>query len=78
MGGEAIKEMFQESISWSLRKNLRMLLEPQIKQKELTLKKIKSRLFFVPDPTKKRLNKPEWMIVSILPVIPPELRPLVH
>ena len=32
---------------------------------------------FVPDPTKKRLNKPEWMIVSILPVIPPELRPLV-
>ena len=32
---------------------------------------------FVPDPTKKKLNKPEWMIVSILPVIPPELRPLV-
>ena len=31
----------------------------------------------MPDPLKKRLNKPEWMIVSILPVIPPELRPLV-
>ena len=30
----------------------------------------------MPDPTK-RLNKPEWMVVSILPVIPPELRPLV-
>ena len=23
------------------------------------------------------MNKPEWMVVSILPVIPPELRPLV-
>ena len=31
----------------------------------------------MPDPLKKRLNKPEWMIVSILPVIPPELKPLV-
>ena len=25
----------------------------------------------------KKINKPEWMVVSILPVIPPELRPLV-
>ena len=41
------------------------------------LKRLKVVQSFVPDPTKKKLNKPEWMIVSILPVIPPELRPLV-
>ena len=41
------------------------------------LNRLKVTYSFVPDPTKKRLNKPEWMIVSILPVIPPELRPLV-
>ncbi len=29
------------------------------------------------DGRKRALNKPEWMIVKIVPVIPPELRPLV-
>jgi DNA-directed RNA polymerase subunit beta' len=41
------------------------------------LKRLKVVKAFIHDPTKKRLNKPEWMIVSILPIIPPELRPLV-
>ena len=41
------------------------------------LKRLKVVQSFVTDSTKKHLNKPEWMIVSILPVIPPELRPLV-
>jgi len=32
---------------------------------------------FLQDGFKKKVNKPEWMVVSVLPVIPPELRPLV-
>tara|TARA_B100001964_G_scaffold90966_1_gene102191 strand:+ start:6 stop:3668 length:3663 start_codon:yes stop_codon:yes gene_type:complete len=39
------------------------------------LKVVKS--FLVDLSTVKKINKPEWMVVSILPVIPPELRPLV-
>ena len=35
------------------------------------------RLKVVKDFAQDRNNKPEWMIVSILPVMPPELRPLV-
>jgi len=35
------------------------------------------RLKVVKDFARDRNNKPEWMIVSILPVMPPELRPLV-
>ena len=41
------------------------------------LKRLKVVQSFVPNPVKSRINKPEWMVVSILPVIPPELRPLV-
>ena len=29
------------------------------------------------DANKNRENKPEWMIMKVIPVIPPELRPLV-
>ena len=32
---------------------------------------------FYPSKLKAKLNKPEWMVVTVLPVIPPELRPLV-
>ena len=42
-------------------------------KKEDALKRLK----VVKDFARDRNNKPEWMIVSILPVMPPELRPLV-
>ena len=41
------------------------------------LKRMKVVKAFYPSPLKVRLNKPEWMVVTVLPVIPPELRPLV-
>ena len=42
------------------------------------LKRLKVvKTFLVDLSSIKKMNKPEWMVVSILPVIPPELRPLV-
>tara|TARA_B100001245_G_scaffold124395_1_gene91785 strand:+ start:3806 stop:8041 length:4236 start_codon:yes stop_codon:yes gene_type:complete len=79
MGGEAIKEMLSRINIMDLKKELEDIVKTsKSKQKRAdALKRLKVTYSFVPDPTKKRLNKPEWMIVSILPVIPPELRPLV-
>lgn len=79
MGGEAMKEMLSRMSIPDLKKELVDIVKTsKSKQKRAdALKRMKVVQSFVPDPTKKRLNKPEWMIVSILPVIPPELRPLV-
>ena len=79
MGGEAMKEMLSRLSIIELKKELIDIIKTsKSKQKRAdALKRMKVVQSFVPDPTKKRLNKPEWMIVSILPVIPPELRPLV-
>ena len=79
MGGEAMKEMLSRLNIVELKKELVDIVKnSKSKQKRAdALKRLKVVQSFVPDPTKKRLNKPEWMVVSILPVIPPELRPLV-
>ena len=79
MGGEAMKEMLSRINIMGLKSELIDIVKTsKSKQKRGdALKRLKVVQSFVPDPTKKRLNKPEWMIVSILPVIPPELRPLV-
>ena len=79
MGGEAMKEMLQRINIIELKRELEdVLTTSKSKQKRAdALKRLKVVKSFIPDPTKKRINKPEWMIVSILPVIPPELRPLV-
>ena len=79
MGGEAIKEMLSRINIMELKKELEDIVRTSKSKQKRTdaLKRLKVAYSFVPDPTKKRLNKPEWMIVSILPVIPPELRPLV-
>ena len=79
MGGEAMKEMLSKINIVELKKELIDIVKTsKSKQKRGdALKRLKVVQSFVPDLTKKILNKPEWMIVSILPVIPPELRPLV-
>ncbi len=79
MGGEAMNEMLSKLNIMELKKELVDIVKTsKSKQKRAdALKRLKVVKSFVPDPTKKRLNKPDWMIVSILPVIPPELRPLV-
>jgi DNA-directed RNA polymerase subunit beta' len=74
MGAEAIKELLKrvsiESLSIELRTRMRT---EQSAQKKL---KFAKRLKVV-DSFRKSSNRPEWMILDVIPVIPPELRPLV-
>ncbi|RKY30987.1 MAG: DNA-directed RNA polymerase subunit beta' [Candidatus Omnitrophota bacterium] len=74
IGAEAIKELLSELDIESLCKKLRRDIE---KSKEpLGNRKALKTLKIIED-FKKSGNKPEWMILDILPVIPPDLRPLV-
>ena len=74
MGAEAIKELLRrvdvEALSLDLRFNM--------KNENSQLKRLKySKRLKVANAFRKSGNRPEWMIMDVIPVIPPELRPLV-
>ncbi|MDD4899894.1 MAG: DNA-directed RNA polymerase subunit beta' [Candidatus Omnitrophica bacterium] len=74
IGAEAVADLLKGLDLDSLCRKLRRDLE---KNKEsLNSRKILKSLKLIED-FKKSGNKPEWMIMEILPVIPPDLRPLV-
>ena len=74
IGAEAIREMLQnidlESEAETLRADL------AVATGELKPKKIIKRLKVV-ESFLESGNRPEWMVMTVIPVIPPELRPLV-
>ncbi len=74
MGAEAIKELLKRVNVESLAEELRakMRVETSAQKKLKFAKRLK-----VVDAFRKSSNKPEWMILEVIPVIPPELRPLV-
>jgi DNA-directed RNA polymerase subunit beta' len=74
MGAEAIKELLAmvnvEELSGELRTRMK---EETSQQKKLKFsKRLKVVTSFL-----KSGNRPDWMILDVIPVIPPELRPLV-
>ena len=74
IGAEAIRDLLKEIDLDALCRKLRKDLE---KSKELlgnrkTLKSLK-----IVEDFRKSGNRPEWMVLEVLPVIPPDLRPLV-
>ncbi|WP_165174984.1 DNA-directed RNA polymerase subunit beta' [Desulfovibrio sp. ZJ369] len=74
MGAEAVRSLLEELDLEKLRVELREESEgtkSQTKKKKLT-KRLKIVEAFL-----ESQNKPEWMIMEVIPVIPPELRPLV-
>lgn len=73
MGAEAIKVLLQQIDVNALAEELRAELRESRGQKRARLIK---RLEVV-EAFKKSNNKPEWMILDVLPVLPPELRPMV-
>src|SRR6187399_1916286 len=74
MGAEAIKEMLRRINVDRLAEELREKMRGETSaQKKL---KYAKRLKVV-DAFRRSNNKPEWMILDVVPVIPPELRPLV-
>ncbi|MFH1853225.1 MAG: DNA-directed RNA polymerase subunit beta' [Candidatus Neomarinimicrobiota bacterium] len=79
MGGEAIREILARTNPVKLAGELEdTIKKSRSKQaQEEALKRLKVVKSFVPDPGRTKVNRPEWMVVSVLPVIPPELRPLV-
>ncbi|MBQ7255467.1 MAG: DNA-directed RNA polymerase subunit beta' [Oscillospiraceae bacterium] len=74
MGAEAIKELLQELDLDQMSEELHAELKKASGQKKLRIVK---RLEVV-DSFRQSGNKPEWMIMDALPVIPPELRPMVQ
>jgi DNA-directed RNA polymerase subunit beta' len=74
MGAEAIKELLKRVDIDELSKELRIRMKSENSQQ----KKIKfAKRLKVVEAFVKSGNKPEWMILDVIPVIPPELRPLV-
>ncbi len=74
MGAAAIRELLANiDIDAEITKLKEELRDTQSKQKE---KKIIKRLKLL-TAMQKSGNRPEWMILDVIPVIPPELRPLV-
>jgi DNA-directed RNA polymerase subunit beta' len=74
MGAEAIKELLKRVDVGELAIELR----ERMKQESSLQKKLKySKRLKIVEAFRKSDNKPEWMILDVIPVIPPELRPLV-
>ena len=79
MGGEAILKLLTNlDVVAEINLLLQVVKEKSsIQKKENALKRLRVLKQFDPRIDKKITSKPQWMILSILPVIPPELRPLV-
>ncbi|SHN48801.1 DNA-directed RNA polymerase subunit beta', partial [Desulfovibrio litoralis] len=74
MGAEAIRSLLEELDLEKLKVELRE--ESQSTRSQTRKKKLTKRLKIV-EAFLESNNKPEWMILEVIPIIPPELRPLV-
>ena len=74
MGAEAVRSLLGQLTLDKLAEELRA--EMKATASEARRKKVAKRLKVV-NAFRDSGNKPEWMILTILPVIPPDLRPLV-
>jgi DNA-directed RNA polymerase subunit beta' len=74
MGAEAIRELLKKIDLDQLAKELKEKIETAT---STGIKRKLTKRLKVVEAFKKSGNRPEWMILDIIPVIPPELRPLV-
>ena len=74
MGGEAISEMLREVDVHGMAETLRTDMKEATS--EAKRKKYAKRLKVV-EAFKESGNRPEWMMLNVIPVLPPDLRPLV-
>ena len=74
MGAEAVKKLLQSVDLEGLSESLRTELKTASGQKKARIVK---RLEVV-DAFRVSGNKPEWMVIDVLPVLPPDLRPMVQ
>lgn len=74
MGAEAIKVLLEEIEMNKLAKELRQELKEVSGQRKIRA----IRRLEVVEAFRKSGNRPEWMVMDVIPVIPPELRPMVQ
>jgi DNA-directed RNA polymerase subunit beta' len=77
-GAEAVKELLKrvdvdEEVS---KLRIQLYEETSIQKKQDLIKRLRVLKSFQKKEGRKQ-NKPEWMVLDVIPVIPPELRPLV-
>jgi DNA-directed RNA polymerase subunit beta' len=75
MGGEAIRDALKKVDIEMLSRQLRREMKQTTSEAQRT--KLSKRLKVVEAFKVSGSNKPEWMMLEVIPVIPPELRPLV-
>jgi DNA-directed RNA polymerase subunit beta' len=75
IGAEAVRKIMEEVDLVKLDEELRGELKGT--NSDTKRKKLVKRLKVIEALMKSKTNKPEWMILTVLPVIPPDLRPLV-
>src|SRR4030081_97877 len=74
VGADAIKELLRRVNVEELSDELRLIMRTETSK----IKKLKAaKRLKVVDAFRKSGHRPEWMILDVIPVIPPELRPLV-
>lgn len=74
MGAEAVKEVLAQIDLESLTKELRTKLDESTGQKKVrTIRRLE-----VVEAFRLSGNDPKWMILDVIPVIPPDLRPMVQ
>jgi DNA-directed RNA polymerase subunit beta' len=74
MGAEAIKELLARIEVDELSEELRIVMRTETSQ----IRRLKAaKRLKVVDAFRRSGHRPEWMILDVIPVIPPELRPLV-
>ncbi|WP_424572073.1 DNA-directed RNA polymerase subunit beta' [Schnuerera ultunensis] len=74
MGAEAIKELLSKIDLDEEAKDLRLQLKSATGQKKIRI----IRRLEVVEAFRSSGNRPEWMILDVIPVIPPDLRPMVQ
>ncbi|MDL2280265.1 DNA-directed RNA polymerase subunit beta' [Selenomonadales bacterium OttesenSCG-928-I06] len=74
MGAEAVKELLEDLDLDQLSKDLRDELKEASGQRKIRA----IRRLEVVEAFRKSKNNPAWMILDVIPVIPPELRPMVQ
>ena len=74
MGAEAVKALLQKIDLEGESKELRALLKDASGQKKIRI----TRRLEVIEAFRVSGNKPDWMVLDVIPVIPPDLRPMVQ
>lgn len=74
MGAESIKRLLEEINLEQLATELKDDLKSSTGQKKVRI----IRRLEVVESFRKSTNRPEWMIIDVIPVIPPDLRPMVQ